>query len=211
MTTGRSKYSFFGRINFEDLYNAFLNLDQRRQILTVGVGVLLILLVIFLPITCATSRLSGLERDFEKGKKISESLMGKIAAYQSAKGELDTLKQKFASTAGGSLTTVVETLANEAGIGDKIERLKPTQVGSTDYFDEEGVDAVVSKVTLGQATDFLEKVENYAQLPMRIKKLQLKPRYGSRDELTVTLQISTLRVKGGEAEEETAKGGDEGE
>lgn len=209
MSTGRSKYSFFGRINFEDLYNAFLNLDQRRQILAVALGIVLILMIVFLPITCATSKLSGLESDFEKGKKISDSLMGKIVAYQSAKGELDQLKQKFAGAAGGSLTTAVETLANEAGIGDKIERLKPSQVGSSDFFDEEGVDAVVSKVTLEQTNDFLSKVENYAQLPMRIKKLQIKPRYGSRDELTVTLQISTLRVKGGE--EEVVKGGEEGE
>ena len=206
-----AKYSFLGRINFEDLYNAFLNLDQRRQILAVGVGVLVILMVVFLPITCATSKLSGLENDFEKGKKISDSLMGKIASYQQAKGELDSLKEKFAGSAGGSLTTAVESLANETGIGDKIERLKPTQLGSTDFFDEEGVDAVVSKVTLEQTTDFLSKVENYAQLPMRIKKLQIKPRYGSRDEMTVTLTISTLRVKGGEGEETAKEGGEEGE
>ena len=64
MTEKRSKYSLLERINFEDLYNAFLGLEQRQQTLIVIGGVVLALLLVFVPISCATSKLGKLQKDY---------------------------------------------------------------------------------------------------------------------------------------------------
>lgn len=202
MAGARSKYGLLGRLNIEDLYNAFLGLEQRQQVLAVGGAVLMLLALIIVPVTCATSKLGDLESEYDKNKKEWDSFMGRIGTYQAGKEALAQKRDQIGRGGlSGSLTTIVETLARESEIGDKIERLKPaTGDSSSEYFDEEGVDVVLSGVSLSQAVSFLYKVENY-QPPLRLKNLQLKTRYGKRNELTATMRIMTLKLKKEKGEE----------
>lgn len=202
MATSHSKYSLLSRINLEDLYNAFLGLEERQQILIAIGAAFLLLLILILPISCASSKLSDLEKDYKVDSKGRQDFMSKVADYQFSKYELVNIKQKLAKNAGeeGSLTVVIETIANEAGIGGNIQRLKPLHLGTSEYYDEEGVDAVISKVSLDQITDFLFRLEDYKAVPIKINKLQLKPGYRDRGELTATFQVSTIEIKGDELE-----------
>lgn len=194
MAQQTSKYGLLGRLNFEDLYSAFLALEQRQQVFALaGAGVLLVILTV-LPISCATSRLSGLEDDYQKGKKGRDELMEKISEYQSSRALLSELKQKMqGAQGGGSLQTIVASLAKEAGV--EVERLKPVELGSTDFFDEEGVDVAIENASLEGITQFLVALKGYDKAPLSIKKIQLKTRYGKREELTASLQVSTLKLK----------------
>ena len=84
MSEKQSKYSLFARLNFEDLYNAFLGLEQRQQTLAVIGGIVLCLLIIILPISCASSKLGGLDKQYTKSRKSMNTFMGKIHRYQSS-------------------------------------------------------------------------------------------------------------------------------
>lgn len=192
----KHKYGLLGRLNVEDLTNAFMGLEQKEQTIAVMVGVLVFILLLVLPISCASSKLSGLQTDYQKQKKETADLMAKLSEYQTSKGKLEALKVSLKGGGGDSLSTVMESLANEAGIGPNIEKLRPVNLESNDYYDEVGVDAIVSKVSLSQATDYLTKIVQYTKAPLRIKKLQMKPRYENRSLLNLTFEVSTIQVKG---------------
>ncbi|HBF13921.1 MAG TPA: hypothetical protein DDW49_11145 [Deltaproteobacteria bacterium] len=193
MATSTSKYGILGRLNPEDLYNAFLGLEQRQQVfMAIGLFILLVCLIV-LPISCASSKLSELEQTVKKGDQGQKEIIDKIAKYQGMKAGFETLKKSFAK--GGSLTTAVESIANQVGIGSNIEQLKPITLASSDYYDEEGVDIVMNAVSLSQLVDFLNKLEHYQSIPIKITKFQIKPRYRRRQELTATLQASTIKLK----------------
>lgn len=201
MATTRSKYSLLGRINWEDLYNAFLGLEEKKQLLIVVSAAIFIILLLVLPVTCASSRLGDLEKEYEAGKKGSLTFTEKITAYQNDKALLSSLQKQISQASqGGSMSAIIESMANEAGINENIERLKPVNLATTDYYDEEGVDAVISRVTLPQIIDFLYSLESRKDLALRIRKLQLKPRYGSRSQITATFQITSVKLKGDENE-----------
>lgn len=206
MAEKHSKYSLIGRLNFEDLYNAFLGLEQRQQMMWV-IGMLFLLVVILvLPISCASKRLGRLEDDYSKSRKEVDNLIGKIRDYQSSKALLEKVKNMYKAGEGESLTTLIENLANEDGIGQNIEKLKPVNLESTDLYEELGVDANISKVTLEQIVNFLYRLENNARLPLVIKKLTIKPNYQNRQMLNVNLlQVATIKLKKEESAEKGKK------
>lgn len=193
---GSSKYSLLNRINFEDLYNAFLNLEQRQQVFSLLGAFVFLIVSAVLPITCASSKLSQLEGDYEKSEKTNKELMNKMAAYQTANAKLESLRQKLKTGGGGSLNAAIESIANDLGIKDNVDRLRPIVLGTTDFFEEEAVDGAINRLTLDQVVNFLVKVKQYEAMPLKVKKLEIKPKYNKRSELSVSFQISTLRLKG---------------
>lgn len=200
MATARSKYGIFGRLNFEDLTNAFMGLEERQQILAVIGAAVVLLLLILLPVACASSKLGHLEEEYVKEKKSRETLMQKIVAYQASKGTLAGWQKRLGSGGHESLTTIIESLANDLGLGQNVERLKPVNLAATVFYEEEGVEASLARVAVKPLTDFLYEIENYPKTPLRIKKLEIRPSYRARNELAVTLQISTVKLKGEEGE-----------
>lgn len=199
MATSHSKYGILGRFNFEDLYNTFFGLDQSKQLLITGGGVVLFIILIIAPVTCGSAKLSKLEKDYREAAKGQSSIMERIQAYQATKAKLTAMKTKL-SGAGGSLSTLVENMAKSAEIGEQVTRLKPITLSSNDYFDEEGVDIVVTNVTIDKIVAFLHVVENNDKVPMQVKKLQVKANYKKREDLTVTIEIATMKAKGEEVE-----------
>lgn len=194
MATQRSKYHLIGRFNFEDLYNAFLGLEQRQQVFWVMGAAVFVILLLVVPVTCASSKLGGLEREYGRVNKDQQEVLNKIAVYQSSKEELVELQKSFGANTG-SLTTFIESAAKEAGIDQSISYLKPVRLQGTDYFDEEGVDGELKKVSLPQVVAFLYRLENHPEIPLRFKKLNLRAGYGRRDELTLAFTVSTLKMK----------------
>lgn len=206
MATG-SKYSIFNRLNPEEIYNQFLGMDQRQQILTVSALIIVLVLMIVVPFGCASAKLSDLEKDYEKSMKSQEKFMSKLETYEKTQGRIQQLRKALSGSSGGrSLSAVVESIANEAEIGSKINRLKPINLGVTEFFDEEGVDAVFTQVSLEEVLNFLQKVEDYQQIPLTIKQLQVKPNYRQRQMLTATIQLSTLKAKIDEPATEVGEG-----
>ncbi|MBI2340840.1 MAG: hypothetical protein HYU99_10845 [Deltaproteobacteria bacterium] len=195
MAEKRSKYGLLEKLNFDDLYNAFLGLEQRQQTFIVIGGIVLIILAIIVPISCASSRLGRLREDYEKSRAGMASFMARVADYQAAEKSVEEIQKRLSAGEGQSLTTVLEGLANEEGIGGNIDKLKPVNLGTSDYFDEVGVDGSINKVNLDQIVNYLYRIENHPHIPMKVKKLQIKPKYGGRSQLNVTFQVSTIQLK----------------
>lgn len=196
MSNTPSKYRLLNRLNIEDLYNSFLDLEERQRIF-VSLGIVFLLLFIFIaPITCATSHLSEIESKYEKTKDKSGELVSKIALYQKTKAELEALKKKNSKNARstGSLSAIIESLAKKVDI--KV-RLNPTSDGAdNEFYIENLIDVSARKVTLQQVVQFLVEIENYNKAPLRVKKLEVKTASRrNRDELNLSCQISTIRFK----------------
>lgn len=200
MAEKRSKYGLLN-LNFEDLYNGFMGLEDRAQTLTVLGLVVVFLMLLVLPVTCASSKLGQMQEEFDKGKKSIEDLVKKVGDYELSRSKLQVLRKKFSTGANESMSTVMESLANEVGIGSNVDRLRPVNLDTTEFYDEVGVDATVSKITLDQAVQFIDKIEKNSKIPMRIKKLEIKPSYQNRQLLTVMMQVSTVKPKGGNESE----------
>lgn len=194
MANPLSKLGLSGKFNLEDMYNAFLGMEQRNQIFVLVGSSLLLILLIFMPITCASSKLDKVEKDFAKVKKSGQEIMTQINQYQSEKAELDRLQQKIKSDSGGDINTVIGAVANETGLD--VDSIKPITGDKSDYFEEKGGDVRVVKATLEKAINFLYKLENHPTMPMRIKQISLKAGYGKKsDEMTLTFKVYTLSLK----------------
>lgn len=193
MASGRSKYSLFNRINFDDLYNAFLGLDDRQQLLTVAGAVFAVILLIVLPISWASSTLSSLEKDYSKARQGFDQVQTKIGDYQKSKLQLDALKKQLKSRKGGSLSAVIESIAKDAGV--EISRVKKINLAGNDYYDLDAISAEVEQESLENIKNFLYKVENYPDLPLKFKKLEIKTSYRARHKLTARFQVATINLK----------------
>lgn len=197
---GGTKYGLISRLKLDELYNNFMGLEERQQWMAIGGACVLLIGLIFLPITCASSKLSKLEADYQKGSKNREVFGQKIAEYQTLQAELAQIKKSISGKQTGSLNSLIESIANEIGIASNIDRLKPMNLGSTDYYEEDGVDAAISNITLDQLSQFLRKIDENKTTSLHIKKLEVKTRYNKRDQLSVSMQIGTYRLKGDEGE-----------
>ncbi|MBX7147836.1 type II secretion system protein M [bacterium] len=197
-----AKYSLLERFKTDDLYNSFLNLEEREQIFVIIGIAFLCLILLVLPVTCASSKISKLETKYNKDKKNQVGLMEKMNEYQHVKEELAVLKDEISkSKRGGSLVTIVESMANEAGLKDNMQKLTPLPIDTGDYFDEEGVEGVLSKVSLDQLVSFLYALESNSKSAVLVKKMEISTDYRKRDEIMARFQITSIVPKEGETGE----------
>lgn len=191
-----SKYGLLNRFNLEDIYNLFLGMDQKQQLISLGGIVLGLLLLIFMPVTCATRALSNLEKQYVASKEAQDKFMAKLVAYEQTKDRISQLKEGLSQTStSSSLTAIVESIAQEAGLEELISQSKGLSLGDGEFFSEDGISVSFNKISLEQITGFMDKVDHYAQAPLKVKMLQIKPRLRDREELTATVEISVLKAK----------------
>jgi len=187
------------RLNLEALYNTFLGLTPREQTFAlIGAGVAL-LIVVGLPVSLASSKLSSLEEAIEKGQENRRQVVRQIEGFQQMEGELKKVEGQLQGGFDATITTTMETLATEAGIKERIDSLKERPAVPSEFFDELAVDVRLTKVTLPQLTDLLYKIEHHSRLVLRVKQMQIKPRFDNKQLLDATFQVSTYRLQQGGA------------
>ncbi len=186
------KYSLRERLNIQEIYQSFLGLGPREQIFTaVGLG-LVLLLVIILPLSCASSRLGKMENQITNHEKDVDKVLQKIGEYRLAQTKMKGLEDSIKPKSQVQLTTRLETLATQAGIGDKIDSLKEKPGIPGEDFEELIVDVRMSKLSLSQALEFLYGIETQKDLNLKINRMQIKPRYDDRQQFDITFEVSTL-------------------
>lgn len=188
--------SLLQQINIEALYNTFLGLQPKEQIYAlVGLGVALLLLV-GLPITLASSKLGGLEKEIIEGREQQREILRELEAYQQIKGQLNQLEKNISEGYDARLTTTIDQLAEESGIKDRIDNIKERGATSTEIFDEIAVDVRMTKVTVPQLMDYLYKIEYHPTLFLKIQEIQIKRRYDNKQLLDVpVLRVATYRIQ----------------
>jgi len=186
------KYSLKERLNLEELYQAFLGLGPREQIIAgVGVGLVLLFFIVF-PITCASSKLGKMEKQISDHEKNVHKVTTKISEFKTAQKRMSEVENSIRPKGDVQLTTRLETLANQSGIGAKIDSLKPKQGTPGEEFEEIVVSVRMSKLSLSQAIEFFYGIESQKDLKLKIDRMQLKPRYDNRQQFDVNFEVSTL-------------------
>ena len=193
----KSRYSLFRRFDLDSLYNTFVGLTPREQMMALGVSAFLLLLVVGLPISLMSGKLSGLEKRIDQSRETQKQVLRDIEYFQKLQADMKTVEDRFSRGFDSTITTTMETLAGQAGIREQIDSLKERPPNPSDLFDENSVDVRLRKVTLPQLVDYLFKIEHHPQLLLRVKQIQIKPRYDNKQLLDVSFQVSTFRLQQG--------------
>jgi type II secretory pathway component PulM len=186
------KYSWKERLNFEEAYNTFLGLGPREQILAAGGAALALLLLIILPVTCASSRLGKLEQQISSHEKNVGQVVAKITELKTTQGRMRNLEDSIRPKSQVQLTTRLESLATQSGIGANIDSLKEQPGTPGEDFEEIVVAVRMSKLSLSQLVEFFYGIESQKDIKLRINRIQLKPRYDNRSQFDVNFEVSTL-------------------
>jgi len=194
-----AKSSLKERLNLEELYNTYLGMAPRERLIALlGLG-LVLLLMIFVPVTCASSKLSKKQKNILSHEKNMDELISKLSEYQSSLGRMKSAEALWAGRAKVSLSTTLESLSAQSGLDKNIDSIKeqPPSVGEKDILEEHVAAVRVSRAPLGQALDYLYKIESFPQASLKIKKLQMKPRFDNRQLFDLSFEVSTYFLKEG--------------
>lgn len=190
-----SKHSILERVNFERFYEYFLDLaPKERMLVASGLGVFLLLLI-FLPISCASSKISKTQKNVINHEKNMNELIGKIKSYRAISGRLKSIESQWLARGKISLSSTLESISSQTGLNKNIDTIREQPATGGDMIEENSADVRVSRVSLAQAMDFLYKIENYNQGGLKIKQLQIKPRYDNRQQFDLSFQVSTYSLK----------------
>jgi len=190
------------KLKFANLYNTYLGMTSREQTIALVVAGALLVLVILLPVMAASSRISRLEKDIANGNDQLRDVVREIDRYQEINAKLQVTEKKLMGGYDSSIATTMESLASRAGIGDKIDSLKEKPTASSDILDELTVDVRLKQVKLAELITYLHSIEQNPDKLLRLKKIEIKPRYDNKKELNVSFSVSTYRLL------ETSEGGE---
>jgi Sec-independent protein translocase protein TatA len=162
--------------------------------------VAVVVLIIVLPVWAASSRITKLEQDVGQSSRQFRDVVRAIESYNRRKAELTGLQQSMASGFDASPATTIESIADKNGMKEQIDSLKARAAPPSEFFEESSVDVRLKRVKLGPLIDFLTAVENDPEKMLRIKALDIKSRYDNKQDLDVSLTVSTYRLLEGALE-----------
>jgi hypothetical protein len=190
----------FEKLKPENIYNAYLGMTSREQTFALVGAVVLSILIIVLPISVASSRITKLQREVGQGSRQLKDIMHAIEAYEAENAKLDGLLQFLSGGFDSSVSTTLETLAEKEGVKDKIDSLKERASAPSEIFDESSVDVRLKKTSLEQLINYLYAIENQQGKVLRLKKLSMKTRFDKKQDLDVSFTVSTYRLLEGAGE-----------
>lgn len=187
-------------LKLERIYNAYFGMSPREQTFALVGAIVVVVLVVVLPVFVASSRISRLEKDLAQGRRQFRDVMRTIDAYNGHRAELAGLQQMLAGGYDSSISTTIESIAEKNGLKDQIDSLKAKATAPSDLFEESAVDVRLKRVELKPLIDFLYAIENDPEKMLRIKTLNLKPRFDSKKLMDVSFTVSTYRFLEGVGE-----------
>ena len=116
--------------------------------------------------------------------------------YQRQKNVVTSINTQLKRQPNFAIFSRLEELAGQTGIRGKIIHMKPTVSTPSEVYNEESVEVKMEGVTLEQLVHYLHQVENSPQL-LKIKRLEIKPRFDNRQILTATFRVSAFTLKEG--------------
>ncbi len=175
-----------------NLFTAFAGLSPRNKIVALTAVGLVIVLILFLPLSLLSGKVSSLKNDIAAAQKGYSQVVDKLTEYQRVKGDIAALEARFGQPSG-SLTSRVENIAKESDI--TVDQLREKAPQETDYFEINSVEVKISNISLTQVMEFLHNIEQAKTAPMRIKRIQIKPKSANRQMLDISCDIATYILK----------------
>lgn len=194
----KSKYSALRRINIDALYNTFLGMTPREQIIAiVGIAVVL-LIIIILPISLASSKISRMNNLLEKSQEQMSDIVHEIDGFNNAKAKLDALEGGLKKGGDMPLSTTIENIADKVGVKDSIQSQKERPGINSELFDESIMEVRLLKVPLDKLVELFYNVESDKDRVLRISKMDIKPRHDNRQLFDAVFEVSTFKLAGEE-------------
>jgi Sec-independent protein translocase protein TatA len=187
-------------LKLERIYNAYFGMSPREQTFALVGAIVVVVLVVILPVYVASNRISRLERDLAQGRRQFRDVMRTIDVYNGHRAELAGLQQTLAGGYDSSISTTIEAIAEKNNMKDQIDSLKAKATAPSDLFEESAVDVRIRRVELKPLIDFLYAIENDPEKMLRIKTLNMKPRFDSKKLVDVSFTVSTYRFLEGAGE-----------
>jgi hypothetical protein len=168
------KLNLSDKLNFDDLYNTFVGLERRQQIIFVSAASLIVILMLFIPAGCVSSKLNEKQTEYEDYTSMASEFYAVLTEYADLKRGFGDLEKSVSRLGNDSLSKVIYNLSEEMGIKKSSVSLKSISTSSSDLFIEEGKQATIKNIKFDQMVKLIEQLENYSDLPLNIKKLTAK-------------------------------------
>ena len=177
--------------------NFWQNLQPRERLFIGGAGAALVLILFFtFVIDPLFKHAADLDRQIVTARRQLNELRTMQKDYQRQKSVVDSINSQLKKQQNFAIFSRLEELAGQTGIRNKILYMKPTVSTPSEVYNEESVEVKMEGVTLEQLVRYLHQVENSPQL-LKIKRLEIKPRFDNRQILTATFRVSAFTLKEG--------------
>ena len=157
---------------------------------------LVVFLIFKLGIDPMLKRSAELDRQLVTVRRQLHELRTMQQEYQHQKSVLESINSQLKKQPNFAIFSHLEELAGQTGIRSKIVHMKPTVSTPSEVYHEESVEVRMEGVTLEQLVRYLHQVESSPQL-LKIKRLEMKPRFDNRQIITATFRVSAFTLKEG--------------
>lgn len=189
----KTRYSPLKHFTFDNLFMAFADLPPPQKLIALGVTGLLLALILFLPLSLISAKISTLKKEIATSQKGFTQVADKIAEYQKMQSQVGSQEGLFGHFTG-SLTTKIDGIANQSGI--TVDQVKEKAPQETDFLEINSLEIKVSNVSLSQLTEFLFNLENDKTAPMRVRRIEVRPKFNNRQLLDIpSLEVATFSLK----------------
>lgn len=163
---------------------------REKAIIALGVAFLVVLgfwLGVWDPVH---AHLALLDRRVEAKRTEQREIQDLAARFGQLRGKIDAIETHLRRSKDFSILSYLEALAKRQKVQDRIVQMKPKPGETTRYYRENAVEIKMEKVRLAELVRYLYEVENSPEL-LRVKQLQIRPRFDDPDVLDVRFQVSS--------------------
>jgi hypothetical protein len=170
-----------------------LSLHQRDRLALVFGSVVVALLLLGGGVIAASTMLKRLDRTIATRSQAMRDIGQLRGEAQILQQQLRQAEGKLSQTAGVSLITVVEGLANRVGGQGNLSYLRPTASSAKDGLQTETMELKLERQSLQQVLRLLWEIENNPSAPMGIVSLRLQRRFDDHALLDATMTMTAYR------------------
>jgi type II secretory pathway component PulM len=131
----------------------------------------------------ADARIAALETQLTRATRMA-------ADVRRLRGGLAAAEARIQPGASANLFSLLESLAAQASIKDRLESIKPKQGTSNERYPETRVEVSLKGATLAQTVQFLHQIEN-APMHLIVHSIRIKSRGGADNLLDVSFAVSS--------------------
>ena len=176
--------------------NIRLSNREKKTVVIGGIG-LLILLIVFGWLLPNLDKINQLDRMIVAEQDRLNKIKKLYGDFQALNQRADTVKELIESRGSGdfSIASVVENMARQTEILERIQYLKPAYAPVSDVYREASVALKATLVPPEQLVDFLYQIEA-SDLLLNIRSLQIRIHSKEEGKLDATMTVFTLLPAG---------------
>ena len=168
--------------------------DSDKKTLKIGgtaLGVLLYFSLIIFPLK---DKADLYEKQILKKTKSAQDMAAMALRYKTLNERFDELMSSAKEDKGNfTLFSFLDGAAADSNLKERIKGMKPS-VSSKDNYTESTVAVELEDVDIKALTSYIHLIESSGH-NLKIKKVDIKPRYSAPENINVTLIISAISIK----------------